>query len=231
MGAARRLFYRPPASCQIPDLAGKYEQLFGRRTLGTFVEVGAFDGESFSNTSFLADLGWRGAYIEAAPEFALKCALRHANNNVRVFPCAAGTRAGQVDLHLGGTLTTSSARQVEIYEQVPWAQGNHRGQVISVPQVRLDTILESMQFSSDFDLLVCDTEGTEDQVLAGLATRWRPRVMIFEIEDEHPDLMKFEDLREKAQELRRTIEARGYRLWWKDAINSIYTRADLPLPA
>lgn len=218
--------YSPPASCQIPDLAGKYQTLFGYRTLGTFVEVGAYDGESFSNTSFLADLGWRGIYVEPVPEFATKCALRHANNNVRVFPCAAGAKAGQVDLHVGGTLTTTSARQVEIYEQIPWAQGNHQGQTISVPQMRLDTLLEDAQFPEDFDLLVVDVEGTEVEVLQGLAARWRPRVMVVEIEDDHPDLSKFEDLQGQALALRQGICARGYHTFYRDAINTIFLRSD-----
>ena len=44
---------------------------------GTFVEIGAYDGESFSNTSFLADLGWNGLYVEPVPKFAALCRARH----------------------------------------------------------------------------------------------------------------------------------------------------------
>ena len=42
--AAPTHFYRPVASCQIPDLGFLYELTFGRRTDGLVVEVGAFDG-------------------------------------------------------------------------------------------------------------------------------------------------------------------------------------------
>lgn len=217
-------FYRPPSSCQIPDLAVKYEQLFGRRTLGTFVEVGAYDGESFSNTSFLADLGWVGAYVEPVPEYAAACARRHADNRVLVFPYAIGAQEAVVDLHVGGTLTTTSARQVEVYEQIPWARGNHRGHVTSVLQVRLDTVLARADLPLDFDLLVVDVEGTEDSVFASMGEQWQPRVMIVEIEDEHPDLSKFEDVRDRAIELRSTLAARGYREFYRDAINTIFTR-------
>jgi hypothetical protein len=45
-------------SCQIPDLRERYESLGLNPHTGYFLEVGAFDGESFSNTSFLADQGW-----------------------------------------------------------------------------------------------------------------------------------------------------------------------------
>ena len=204
-----------------------FAALFGRRTLGTYVMVGAYDGESFGPTSCLADLGWRGLEVEASPELAMQCALRHANNNVRVFPCAAGAKRGRVTLHLGGTLSTTSARQVEVYEQIPWAQGNHRGETITVPQYRLDDLLEQARFPVDFDLLVIDVEGSEGEVLNGLAARWRPRVMIVEIEDEHPDLMKFEDLRRQALLLRQGIHARGYRDYFRDRINTIFVREDV----
>jgi FkbM family methyltransferase len=217
-------FYRPPPTCQIPGLAEKYEELFGRRTTGTFTEVGAYDGVSFSNTSFLADLGWRGIYFEPVPEFAALCALRHIGNHVAVMPYAVGARPAQVDLHLGGTLTTTSARQVEVYNQIPWARGNHIGAVISVPQLRLDFVLDLAKFPHDFDLLVVDVEGAEAAVFEGLDSRWRPKVMIVEIEDEHPDLAKFEDVRERAVALRQTIASRGYREWYRDPINSIFVR-------
>lgn len=221
--------YQPPPSCQIPDIGAKYERLFGRRTLGTFVEVGAYDGESFSNTCFLADIGWRGVYIEAHAGFAVTCALRHANNNVRVVPCAVGADAGLIELHIGGTLTTTSERQVEVYEQIPWARGNHRGQKNVVRQERLDMVLAALGISRDFDLLCVDVEGAEPEVFAGLNESWKPKVMIVEIEDEHPDLLKFEDVRARAVALRKTLVARGYREWWKDHINSIYVSAHHPI--
>lgn len=222
-----RSFYKPPASCQIPGLGEKYEELFGFncRPAGTFVEVGAYDGQTFSNTCFLADLGWRGLYFEPVPEFAALCALRHIGNHVAVMPYAVGARPAQVDLHLGGTLTTTSSRQVEVYNQIPWAQGNHIGAVISVPQLRLDSALDLAKLPYDFELLVVDVEGGEGAVFEGLDSRWRPKVIICEIEDEHPDLARFEDVRERAVTLRRTIEARGYREFYRDPINTIFTRA------
>src|SRR5262245_29035772 len=54
-------------SCQIPNLREQYESLGLSPHTGYFVEVGAFDGESFSNTSFLADQGWSGLYVEPVP--------------------------------------------------------------------------------------------------------------------------------------------------------------------
>jgi hypothetical protein len=46
---------------------------------GSFVDFGAYDGERYSNTAALADLGWPGLLIEAAPDAANECAKRYAD--------------------------------------------------------------------------------------------------------------------------------------------------------
>ena len=80
-------------SCQLPLLLHFYKRYLPQT--GTFVEVGAFDGEAFSNTSCLADAGWTGNYIEPIPDYASKCAARHANNRVKssISPSAMGMAA------------------------------------------------------------------------------------------------------------------------------------------
>jgi len=52
--------YTLSLTCQIPELDKIYSKYFGKDTNRVFVEVGAFDGESVSNTSCLADAGWKG---------------------------------------------------------------------------------------------------------------------------------------------------------------------------
>src|SRR5690348_3305870 len=73
-------YYRIAADCQIPDLASLFEKYLGRKRDGCFVEVGAYDGQYVSNTCGLADLGWRGFYIEPVPEYFELCKKRHAGN-------------------------------------------------------------------------------------------------------------------------------------------------------
>ncbi|MCX8505445.1 MAG: hypothetical protein ORN98_02375, partial [Alphaproteobacteria bacterium] len=62
-----RHYYPMANDCQIKDLAKHYENLFGKKDKGVFVEIGAFDGQEVSNTAGLADLGWRGVYVEPVP--------------------------------------------------------------------------------------------------------------------------------------------------------------------
>src|SRR5262245_48523352 len=97
-----------PISCQIPNLRERYESFGLSPHTGYFVEIGAFDGESFSNTSFLADQGWSGLYVEPVPTFCSQIKLRHLFNlnRVSIENSAMAETAGVSDLHLMGTLST-----------------------------------------------------------------------------------------------------------------------------
>ena len=111
--AARR--YQSPPFCQVPHVASLHDVLafaLGFRAHGLFVEVGAYDGESFSNTAGLADLGWRGHYLEPIPRYAAACAARHAASvragRVRVHTVCAGERDGEtVTLSTAGPFTSA----------------------------------------------------------------------------------------------------------------------------
>lgn len=226
IGAVAEAFYRPVLSCQIPDLGDLMEAAFGARRDGTFVEVGAYDGESFSNTAHLADLGWRGLYIEPVPAYAAMCAARHrANAAVRVVSCAIGAEEGSVDLFLGGTLSTTVPAQVNTYARMAWAQGLHTGERIRVPRRRLDAVLEENGVPPGFDLLVIDVEGAEAEVIAGLdLDHWRPAMLIIELEDRHPDFQDHPDVVARCAALRRRIAAHGYAEAYGDTINTVFLR-------
>ncbi len=47
--------------------------LLGRSRTGFFIEAGAHDGVSLSNTFFLESVGWTGLLVEAHPELFDKC--------------------------------------------------------------------------------------------------------------------------------------------------------------
>ena len=46
-----------------------YYDIFGKKTDGFFVEVGAFDGLSWSNTNCLVKNNWSGIYIEPVKRY------------------------------------------------------------------------------------------------------------------------------------------------------------------
>lgn len=109
--------YPVPATCQIPffkDISDVYTFIWGYKTDGFFVEIGGYDGESFSNTSGLADLGWSGAYVEPIPHFAAACRLRHSSNrDVSVHEVCVGEQDGlEVDISTAGPFSSAVPDEV-----------------------------------------------------------------------------------------------------------------------
>lgn len=222
----RHGFYHPPRSCQIADCGALYERLFGCKRDGSFVEIGAFDGEWCSNTAFLADLGWSGIYVEPHPTSVALCRARHRRNpNVQVVTCAIGAAEGIATLHLGEVLSTTTAAQVERYAALAWARPFHQGDQMEVPQMRLDALLAICAIDREFDLLVIDVEGGELAVLRSLdLAAWRPKVVIIELMDQHPDFALDAQVIAQATEIRGLLAQHGYTARYSDDTNSVFAR-------
>lgn len=58
------LFYPAAPYVQVPNSSFLLESVFGRTSEGLFVEVGAYDGITFSNSWGLASRGWSGILVE-----------------------------------------------------------------------------------------------------------------------------------------------------------------------
>lgn len=179
-------FYRPPPSCEFPDLARHYAELFGLRRRGTFVEFGAYDGRSFSNTSFLADLGWRGVYVEPVEEYARSCLGNHRGNDVVVYNVAVAYAPGQARMSVARSVSSMSRDHVAQVSATDWGKALHAGDVRTVEVVTPERIFEAEGIAA-FELLVVDVEGTEWPVVRALdLRRRRPAVAIVEVQDATP---------------------------------------------
>lgn len=217
-------FYQPHPTCQISDLAKFYERFFGEKADGKFVEVGAYDGESWSNTSCLADLGWRGIYIEPIAELRQRCEDRHRSNlKVTVLPYAISNRSGYGSVYRNGALSSASKRYSDLLPKIAWAKNEIDGGSVTVPFRRLDDILPDLEIGPGFDLLVVDVEGHEPEVFEGFSLEfWSPKMIIVELCDFHPDFVIDRELQSKARRLRREIIDAGYHSVFTDAINTIF---------
>jgi len=217
-----------PKSCQIPNVRRLYEALGLSATEGVFAEIGGFDGETFSNTSFLADQGWRGLYVEPIPELCTTIRARHFLNRVTVERAAIGEAAGSTTLHLMGALSTSSDETKEAYAAIDWARSATAAvRSIAVPTRTLGDVLSRHRIPEQFDLMVIDVEGGEEPVVRDLlASPWRPKVLIVELNDIHPDFAPFPDLQASAAATRRMILGDRYRQYFADEINSVFVLAD-----
>jgi len=222
-------YYEPAPSCQLAELAGLYSLFLGERGNGFFVEVGAYDGISFSNTSCLAARGWSGMLVEPIPRFAQACReLYKSNNRIEVVESAVGDKDGDIDITIAGSLTTTSGTLLEAYQGIEWAkQSVENASSIRVHQTTLDTLLERRVGPRPIDLVVIDVEGAEAAVLRGFSlARWKPRMLIIELVHTHPDLHA---VSAGDAHLQRLIEEAGYSVVYKDSINTVFVADDAVL--
>jgi FkbM family methyltransferase len=186
------------------------------------VEVGAFDGISYSNSSCLADAGWSGLLVEPIPAFAEVCRERYANNpRIKICEAAAGEENTAIEINIAGELTTTNRDVLHAYSSIDWAKSSVENvRRITVPQRKLDDILEGVAAPSPIDILIVDVEGAEASVFAGFTIgKWRPKMMIVELAHTHPDLHK---VSAKDIDIQRMIESNGYSVVYKDMINTVF---------
>ena len=198
-----------PSTCQIPGLNGILYGVFGDKKDGTFVEIGAYDGVTYSNTWGLAVMGWRGLCAEPVPELAEQCRGNHKDHsNVKVVEVAIGPHKGELVLyHDGRELYTGSPK----IKEVLGANTSH----ITVPMTTLNALLKEYN-ANPVDLLVIDVEGMEMEVLETLFDR--PTMVIVEAHERHKD----EAMRFNAKAINTVMGFKGYRRIYSDGINNIY---------
>jgi len=208
--------------CQIPGLDDIYMDTFGYKTSGHFVEVGAFDCYTWSNTWSLAMAGWTGLYFEPQPELVSKCKERYTGmDNITIRQLALSNMSGKAELYLGGSLSTLSKRTRDMYMGIPWARstGHADEKTMLVDVSTLDIELEKLAWPPAFDVLVIDVEGSEVDVLNGFSiAKWRPHMCIVEAHEGLDD----NGLGIKAHLIDVYFELAGYDKIYSDTINSIY---------
>ena len=212
--------YKTSMTCQIPTLPEIYKAYFGEDYIGSFVEVGAFDGITYSNTYGLAELGWKGLYIEAVPEYAGKCRKTHdGRDNIKVVNACVGQHFDNVELMVGGEYSTYNK---SFADNKPQGWGVNYGRTFETRTMPLDAILMA-HWEGDIDLLVIDVEGSETDVLKGFwLAEWKPRMVIIEAHEQHRN----EHLRSQAEFINAYFSRYDYRKIYSDDCNNIYVRCD-----
>jgi len=214
-------YYKLSTTCQIPELGKIYEQYFHKRTDGCFVEIGAYDGEYASNTSGLADIGWFGYYVEPIPEYSQRCVARHIDNkNVTTSQYAIGAKLGQVDINIGGPLSTIRNEMKTNFESMDWAVDLFVDERVKVQQMTLEEYLVKHNVKLKFELLVIDVEGYEWNVLRNFdITKWQPQMVIIELHDQNDNYLL---IRDECNDIVRYFANNRYKIIYKDFSNTIY---------
>jgi FkbM family methyltransferase len=190
-----------------------------------FVEIGAYDGESVSNTSGLADTGWKGVYVEPVHEFYLKCLERHKNNDVIVSNISIGLDEGVQQIYSNGILSSLDQDYAEI-GTTKFNYPDYKEELCF--QLRMDTFLKKYNVPYDFDLLVVDVEGKEHEVFYSFdLNKWKPKMLIIELVDDHEYFQDKLNVINETKKLRNYIELHQYIQIYRDDINTIFIKNDI----
>jgi FkbM family methyltransferase len=188
----------------IPDHSQQKEQrIIGRYLQGMqtpyspfFVDVGAYDGVTGSNSRFLAELGWGGIVIEPTPQaYAQLESLYAENPAVRSIRCAISDYTSDEAEMLVAEGPEGVPEDIRWhYSQVstlnPWfAKGfveehGYRYRSVLVPVRPLADVLAANDCPPDLGALFIDCEGEDLRIIRGFDfSRFRPRLICVESED------------------------------------------------
>lgn len=221
--------YESRSDCQIPNLSELYSQVFGVRSDGYFVEVGANDGKTVSNTWPLARAGWHGLYIEPNPDALARCRRNHRRHQGIQFceDLISDVDGRRTKLHHAGLLSTVEEAQYDEYGHIDWAREYVENTASNHESRTLNAVLTSCEVRHRFDVLVVDVEGHEDAVFQGFSLNyWQPTMIIVELTDDHPTLKA---QARSAASVRKRIEEADYRAIYRDSINTCFVRSDFKL--
>lgn len=158
---------------------------------GTFLDLGANDGETLSNTRALALGGWSGVLVEPSPSAFAK--LHHVYRNAADIEChqvALCTGNGMSilhesgeHLHNGDTALLSTMVEAEMER---WVSTNTRFSPTTVECVTFEELLSRTRFDR-FDMITLDIEGLDYEVLTQIdLTAVGCRMLIVEVNDRDP---------------------------------------------
>lgn len=145
------------------------ERFLLNKTNGFFLDIGAHDGMTGSNTYFFEkELGWQGVCFEPLPHLYKQ--LRDCRDCLCINACV-GTTTGTVpflhlnsiDEQLSGMCSTYDQRQLDIVMNDLTVYGGNC-QVMQLPCVKINDILEQRGITH-VDYLSLDTEGSELEIL------------------------------------------------------------------
>lgn len=204
---------------RLNDLYVKY---IGEKKDGVFVEVGANDGIEGGVVLPLADLGWRGLFVEANKNMAQICRNNYFDHkNILVANIAVSNETGKtVTLYGDDAGASIDEKYVEATKNVPGLGDKNSKQ--QVKTMTLDDLLKKSNID-EIDVLSVDVEGHELEVFEGFSLdKHRPTLICVEMTDKHPLFTKFVDLNAKYKELNEQLIKFGYERVYKDQINTIY---------
>jgi FkbM family methyltransferase len=131
--------------------------------IGTFLDLGANDGKTFSNTYALAQLGWSGLCVDASPKaFKALQETHKGHGNIRCMNLALANECGPVTLHEASDTLLSS---LDPQQRETWKEYNFDWNTVQVEGVTFSVLMERNKTFPTFDFISMDIEGMDIDIL------------------------------------------------------------------
>ncbi len=178
---------------------------------GFFIEIGANDGITLSNTYGLLKKGWGGISVEANPYVFQKLQSNLSRyKNVRTVCAVVTQERGPVKLYLGkndpeGLFSTICT------DDSTWFEEHRSKTFLNAVGTTLTELFDEYKISSSPDLLIIDAEGMDYEILLSFSfSKYRPILIV--TEDYPPkNELKFNLLESVGYRLSRQV---GYNTFW-----------------
>ncbi len=230
------MFYENPDSCQIPRLDMIYEDIFGQKHFGNFIDVGSFDSIHTSNTFALAKLGWNGAMIEPVEAHfrqSVHNIEKHNLVNTKAYNYAVYCESGLArKIQVNGTISSMSKEQMNAFKQFDWSKDRFSNtlEIQEVTTISLNDFITKHFPYIPLDVLSIDVEGLETAVIQNFDfDKHRPKIVIIETCGLHSCYDNFPNLRMNMKFVNNCMKnaCQGkYELYFKDYINSVWVLKD-----
>ncbi len=151
----------------------KLDILFNHKENGFFIELGAFDGITQSNTYFFElNRNWKGLLIEPSKDSYELCCKNRPKSIVVNSCCVSNTYKEDTILGDFNSRLMSSVNGERL----------HSHNLIRVKALTLEKILDEKHIDVEIDFLSLDTEGYELPILQGLnLDKYRPKYILIEV--------------------------------------------------
>ena len=131
---------------------------------GSFLDIGANDGVTFSNTRALAERGWRGVLIEPSPKAYAKLKSSYkGHKGFYLYNVAIGSHNGKAMLQESGPLCSASDVGLVStfhYDEMSRFRNTVKYDIVEVKIFRWKTFLNRLTIK-EFDFISLDVEGSE----------------------------------------------------------------------
>ena len=208
-------------------------ELFGGHRHGFFIEVGAWNGVTFSNTYFLEQMGWTGLLIEPLPQHFEACVRNRPRSRVIHAACTGPQQGPTIRFtRVVGNEILSCISPEPAHAERCRREGS-RFEEIEVPAITLDRLI-ARERNHDWtdrgpwrphvgwqiDLVSIDVEGGEMEVLRGFnLDRFKPKVLL--IENNLPS----------GAPVAKYLQNAGYHQVHRQVINDFWVRGECLSPA